>query len=93
MILVATDEKDRVVMSVIAFAIKTMKMTRRKPRCPTNHPERRYMITPRMVRIVGVNTPRSVPNFLEFSSFMVLQISYQCFEAEKLYLNTEKQYK
>lgn len=92
LILVATDEKDSVVMSVIEFAIKTTKMTRRRPRWPTNHPVRRYMITPRMVRMVGAKTPRNVPNFLEFSALMFVRISLRDFEAEKLYLIIQTQH-
>jgi hypothetical protein len=37
-----------------------------KPACPTIHGSRKYMITPRIVRIEGVNTPPNVPNLLDF---------------------------
>ena len=37
-------------------------MAPRMPACPTMNPARRNMITPRMVKIEGVNTPPNVPN-------------------------------
>ena len=67
--MVATAEKAKVVMTVMALARTTTRKTRMRPRCPTSHPVRRYMITPRMVRMVGVKTPTKVPSL--FSRVMV----------------------
>jgi len=39
----------------------TMTRVPRSPTLPTTHPNRRYMITPRIVRIDGVKTPPKVP--------------------------------
>ena len=42
------------------------------PEFPITHPKRRYMITPRIVRIEGINTPPNVPNF--FMVYFVLKV-------------------
>lgn len=47
----------------ITCAIKTMKIEPHSPAFPTTHPNLRYMITPSMVRMDGVNTPPKAPNF------------------------------
>ena len=52
--LVATAEKERVVMMVIAFARQMTRISFGRPRCPSSHPVRRNMITPRIVSTVGV---------------------------------------
>jgi hypothetical protein len=36
----------------------------KNPALPTTQPSRKYMITPRMVKTSGVNTPPNAPNFL-----------------------------
>ncbi len=51
----------RPVSKVIAVAIVTMINVFRRPALPTTQPNRRYMITPRIVRIDGVKTPPNVP--------------------------------
>jgi hypothetical protein len=38
-----------------------------KPTLPTTHPKRRYIITPKMVKIEGVKTPLKVPKPEAFS--------------------------
>jgi hypothetical protein len=43
-----------------------MARTPRIPDTPETHPKRRYIITPRIVKIDGVNTPENAPNFFAF---------------------------
>ncbi|MEJ2503387.1 MAG: hypothetical protein P8177_08760 [Gemmatimonadota bacterium] len=50
------------VRKVIDVASVTITSAPSSPTLPTTHPKRRYMITPRMVRIDGVNTPPNVPS-------------------------------
>jgi len=38
-----------------------------KPACPTIIGSRKYIITPKMVRIDGVKTPPKVPNLFDFA--------------------------
>ncbi len=35
-----------------------------RPAVPITQPKRKYMITPKIVRIEGVKTPAKAPNFL-----------------------------
>jgi hypothetical protein len=53
---------DKAVRKVINEDKVTMNKVGIKPTFPITHPKRRYMITPRIVRILGVNTPLKVPN-------------------------------
>ena len=48
------EEKDKVVMRVIEFEMRTMKTIGHIPMVPTRFPARIYMMTPKIVRIVGV---------------------------------------
>ena len=52
------------------------------PEFPTTHPNRRYMITPRIVRIEGINTPPNVPNFF------MLSFVFQCHQLSSANLTT-----
>jgi len=56
------------VSAVIDVQIVTMISVFARPTFPTTQPNRRYMITPRIVRIDGVNTPAKVPNPLSPTS-------------------------
>ena len=57
---------DRLVHRVMITEIPTMIMAPATPAFPTTQGCRMYMITPRMVRTVGVNTPWNVPKYLVF---------------------------
>jgi hypothetical protein len=57
------DDIDKAVQRVIRKAIMMISQAPSNPAFPTTHPSLRYMITPSMVRSVGVNTPPNVPNF------------------------------
>ncbi len=59
---------DMEVMTVIAFATKRTFTARRIPACPTTKGARRNMITPRIVRTLGVNTPPNVPSRLPWDA-------------------------
>jgi len=50
------------VKKVIAVDRVTITKVPIKPTCPRTQPNRRYIMTPRMVRILGVKTPAKVPN-------------------------------
>lgn len=51
-------------------AIVTMIRVPVRPACPSTHlRKRRYMMTPRMVRIDGVKTPPNVPRPCSLSAF------------------------
>jgi hypothetical protein len=60
--LVATADADSAVMKVIELASSTTSSVTGRPRLPTTHPKRRYMMRPRIVSTLGVKTPRKVPN-------------------------------
>ena len=49
-------------MKVIELASSTISTVSGRPTLPTTQPKRRYMMRPRMVSTLGVNTPRKVPN-------------------------------
>jgi hypothetical protein len=49
-------------MKVIELASSTTSSVTGRPRLPTTHPKRRYMMRPRIVSTLGVKTPRKVPN-------------------------------
>jgi hypothetical protein len=51
---------DSEVKNVIEVARVTISRVPSNPTLPTTHPNRRYMITPKMVRIEGVKTPPNV---------------------------------
>jgi hypothetical protein len=59
------DAIDREVRKVMLVDSVTIMRVPIRPTFPTTHPKRRYMITPRIVRIEGVNTPPKVPSLLE----------------------------
>ncbi len=67
---VAMAEALKAVMNVIEQEIRTTRIVIGSPRLPTTHPSLRYIIRPIMVSVLGVNTPRKVPN-LGDSSFVV----------------------
>ena len=52
---------DKLVKKVIEVAKVTIIKVPIKPTFPTTQPNLRYIITPSMVRIEGVNTPPKVP--------------------------------
>ncbi|GAB5563335.1 MAG: hypothetical protein Wins2KO_03980 [Winogradskyella sp.] len=54
---------DKAVHKVIRNEISMISQAPSKPAFPTTQPKRKYIITPRMVNKVGVNTPPNVPNF------------------------------
>ena len=60
--LVATADADNAVMKVIELASSTTSSVTGRPRLPTTHPKRRYMMRPRIVSTLGVKTPSKVPN-------------------------------
>ena len=60
---VAMAEALRPVMNVMELAIRTISMVNPSPTFPTTQPNLKYMIRPKMVRMLGVYTPRKVPNF------------------------------
>ena len=51
---VARAEALRPVMKVMLLAMSTTTMVMPSPRLPSTQPKRRYMIKPRMVRVLGV---------------------------------------
>ena len=57
----AIEETLKPVATVMRWATTTMISAPPKPTLPTTFPSERYMTTPRMVRIDGVNTPPNVP--------------------------------
>ena len=59
---VAVAEIDRPVRKVIALDMVTMTIAAKIPTWPTTHPMRRYMMTPQIVRMLGMKTPLNVPN-------------------------------
>ena len=61
--LVAMAEALSPVMKVIPLAIVRISNVPGRPALPSTQPNRRYIMTPRIVRTLGVNTPRKVPNF------------------------------
>jgi hypothetical protein len=61
-------ERLKEVRSVMRLAIKTIMRVFNKPTCPRTQPNLKYIITPSMVRIVGVKTPRNVPKFPGFEA-------------------------
>jgi hypothetical protein len=67
LILVATAETDKAVMKVMDVEMVTIISAVQRPTFPTIQPKRKYMITPRIVRIEGVKTPRKVPNWCGLS--------------------------
>ena len=59
---VAIAETESAVRKVIDVDSVMMNRVGSSPTLPMTHPRRRYMITPRMVRMEGVNTPANVPS-------------------------------
>ena len=60
--LVAMAEMERVVRKVMEVAMVTIKRVEGRPTFPRTQPKRKYMTTPKMVRMLGVKTPLKVPN-------------------------------
>lgn len=61
LMLVVMEERERAVKVVMTKERRIIKSDPRRPAFPTTQPRRRNMITPRMVRRVGVKTPAKVP--------------------------------
>ncbi len=59
---VASAEIDSPVRNVIALPIVTMASDCAIPTLPSIQPKRRYITTPMIVSMLGVNTPWNVPN-------------------------------
>ena len=64
LIFVVMADIDRAVHSVIKNEIMMINHAPSKPAFPTTQPILRYIITPRIVSSVGVNTPPKVPKVL-----------------------------
>ncbi len=73
--LVATAEIERAVTKVMALARATMPKVGSSPALPITQPARRYMMTPRMVRIEGVKTPMKAPSFLRSAAVSVVEVT------------------
>ena len=58
---VAMLETERPVITVITWETPRMISAPPRPELPTTQPMRRYITTPRIVRMLGVNTPEKVP--------------------------------
>jgi len=65
---VAIADKEKVVRTEMPLARANMIRVRPRPALPTTKPKRRKRIIPRIVRILGVNTPAKVPMLLFFES-------------------------
>ena len=63
--LVAIAEALKPVINVMELAKHTTSMVKPRPKFPTTQPKRRYIISPRIVKILGRYTPKNVPNFLD----------------------------
>ena len=61
---VLTEDIDKAVQVVMRNETIIINHAPKSPAFPTTHPSRKYIITPRIVNKVGVNTPPKVPNFL-----------------------------
>ena len=64
LIFVVIDDMDNAVQSVMPNEIIMINHAPSSPPLPTTHPNLKYIITPSMVKSVGVNTPPKVLNFL-----------------------------
>jgi hypothetical protein len=69
---VAIDETLKPVITEIMCAITMIPIVAQNPASPTIIGSRKYMITPRMVKMDGVNTPPKVPNLLTFAIQILL---------------------
>jgi hypothetical protein len=58
------DDTLKPVVTEMRCATTMMPSVAKRPPWPTIQGRRMYMMTPRIVRIAGVNTPPKVPNFL-----------------------------
>ena len=58
---VASAEIDSPVRKVIVLESVTMTSVDASPTEPSTQPKRRYITTPMIVRMLGVNTPANVP--------------------------------
>ena len=63
-IFVVMDESDKAVVKVIITASEMISIDPIIPELPTTHGCLMYIITPNMVKVVGVKTPANVPNVL-----------------------------
>jgi hypothetical protein len=68
---VAIAARDREVRKVIEVARLTIIRLPNNPTLPTTQPNRRYIITPRIVRIDGVKTPAKVLSPEDFTGLTV----------------------
>ena len=88
---VAMDEILKPVETEIICANKIMTRALIRPAWPTTHPRRIYMITPKIVKMEGVNTPAKVPNFLGLAGIclkgvglaLVINLDYSLFKLLK----------
>ncbi len=88
--LVAIADADNAVMKVIELASSTTSRVTGRPRLPTTHPKRRYMMRPRIVSTLGVKTPSKVPNWRagccgDASVVMFLHIADGCAAVSQRY--------
>ena len=83
--LVAIEETDNPVIKVIQVEKKRINKTPQKPEYPIIVGKRKYIITPKIVKTLGVNTPPKVPNLFacfvltEHLSFFMLHSFYDNF--------------
>lgn len=63
-ILLMIEDIERAVVVVMAKAMRMIVHAPSSPVIPTTQPRRRYIITPRMVRRVGMKTPLTIPNLI-----------------------------
>jgi hypothetical protein len=86
---------DNAVRNVILVDMVTIISVPIRPTLPTTHPNRRYIITPRIVRIEGVNTPPKVPSpwvLFPFSE-MVLALTLFNFDISYIVMRPKFEYK
>jgi hypothetical protein len=65
------EESASPVVTVATCDNKIITMAAPNPTVPTTQPRRRYIITPTIVKIVGVKTPSNVPRTLLFIAYPV----------------------
>ena len=65
---VAIADSETLVSTEIAFAARMINSARHRPAAPVTKPRRRKRMMPRIVRMLGVNTPPKVPNALPFAA-------------------------
>ena len=72
-IFVVMEDMERAVARVITKERVIISQAPNNPAFPTTHPRRRYIITPRMVKIEGVNTPPNVPKPVGLGGITLLE--------------------